>query len=104
MRALHNISIRRNLQAMIRRPLSVTTVKSETARIGYLMKRRRDHFQMGGKIGIETLLDSEKVFLSDHLAHSSKLTMKPFFYQGCFLYGELHIILKPRNVKICEHY
>jgi len=39
-------------------------------RWGYLVKRRIDHFEMGGKIGIETLLDNEKFFLAELIAYS----------------------------------
>ena len=55
----------------IARCLSVSN-PTENMRWGYLVKRRIDHFEMGGKIGIETLLDNEKFFLAELIAYSSK--------------------------------
>ena len=45
-------------------------------RIPYLLQKRKDLFQMGGKIGIETMIDQEKHTLAELICHSSKYSNK----------------------------
>ena len=63
---------RRYLTPRLVRSLSVSSRTEDMFRMPYLIKRRKDQFEMGGKIGIETMVDIEKYMLAELLSHSSK--------------------------------
>ena len=72
------VLLRRLQPRVCRAGRCISTSTNLAWRYGYLVKRRVDHFQMGGKIGIETLMDIEKHMLAEMVAHSSKTNSPPY--------------------------